>query len=132
VVVAIVLLGCGSDPRTVSQADVLAKGDAICRHFYDEALAAGNAGLSEHAYNVRVASLERAQIAALSSLGTPDHDAQAFRDMLVTQRVIRADLLAYIHRRSHPRDQQLEAARHEMSYRQLAKRFGFKVCSTMD
>ncbi len=128
----ITLVGCGSAAGTVSKADVLAKGDAICRLSYEKALSAGNAGLRESAYNRRVASLERAQIAALSALGTPGHDAQVFRDVLAAQRVVRADLLAYIRSRSHPRARQLEFARHEMSYRQLAKRFGFKVCSTMD
>jgi hypothetical protein len=129
---ATVILGCGSSHGTVSKSDVISKGDAVCRHFYDQALATDNERLSERASNQRLASLQRAQIAALSSLGTPDRDARLFRDMLAAESLVHSDFLAYVRRRSHSRAQPLQVTRHELAYRQLAMRFGFKICTTMD
>lgn len=131
VALSTVILGCGSHGR-VSKTDVLSKGDAVCRHLYDQALATDNERLSEGASNRRIASLQRAQIAALSSLGTPDRDAQLFRDMLAAERLVHSDFLAYVRSLSHSRAQQLEVTQHEQTYRQLSMRFGFKICTTMD
>jgi uncharacterized protein (DUF934 family) len=130
--VSTVILGCGSSHATVGKADLLSKGDAICRRSYDQALATDNERLSAHASNQRIASLQRAQIAALSSLGTPDRDAQRFHDMLAAERLVHSDFLAYIRGRSHSGAQLWLLTRHEQTYRKLSMRFGFKICATMD
>jgi hypothetical protein len=137
------MTACGSSsPKTVPKAEIIRKGDAICRNAVKQvtaapptidptrATAAQIKGIAP--FFRQVAASTQTSVSQIAALGKPDKDAALLERILAGGRTAVADNLAVANAAQKGDRTALRAAFAKSqgdSGRKLAKQFGFKVCA---